>query len=222
MYIDLNKTLAAIGRCLQPEGETTPKQLRRMYELTYRLQSQVLAVIYDMEHFGGPAWQEQQAIAQAHSHGDNVERILTLTLDEPLPAMKRLTEAVEEHWKALLHEAISEAAAQGPLPFFEKAFVAIRIVTPRGSDNARVWDTSNRAIQIILNNLKGVFFHDDDMEHMAFSVTGEWGETGSTTIRILDFERVKSLWGLSDFLKKGAKPWAFENAMEDRFLRPTN
>ena len=42
------------------------------------------------------------------------------------------------------------------VPFFEKAFVAIHIVTPKGSDNARVWDTSNRAIQVILNNLKGV------------------------------------------------------------------
>ena len=31
-----------------------------------------------------------------------------------------------------------------PLPYFEKAFVEIEIVTPRGSNNARVWDTSNR------------------------------------------------------------------------------
>ena len=76
------------------------------------------------------------------------------------------------HWKAMLHAAISDAAAQGPLPYFEKAFVEIEIVTPRGSNNARVWDTSNRALQVILNNLKGIFFHDDDMEHMAFSVAG--------------------------------------------------
>ena len=62
-----------------------------------------------------------------------------------------------------------------PLPYFEKAFVTIRIVTPRGSHNARVWDTSNRAIQIILNNPKGIFFEDDNIEHMAFSVIGSWG-----------------------------------------------
>lgn len=71
--------------------------------------------------------------------------------------------------------AISEAARQDPLPYFEKAFVTIRIVTPRGSHNARVWDTSNRAIQIILNNPKGIFFEDDNIEHMAFSVIGSWG-----------------------------------------------
>ena len=66
--------------------------------------------------------------------------------------------------------------------------VEILIATPSGSDNTKVWDTSNRAIQVILNNLKGVFFPDDDLEHMAFSVTGCWTEeTGYTTIRISDF-----------------------------------
>lgn len=74
-----------------------------------------------------------------------------------------------------------------PLPYFEKAMVEIEIVTPRGSDNARVWDTSNRAIQVVLNNLKGIFFSDDDMEHMAFSVVGRWGEKGSTVIRVSAF-----------------------------------
>lgn len=106
--------------------------------------------------------------------------------------MKKLTEAVEEHWKAMLHAAISDAAAQGPLPYFEKAFVEIEIVTPRGSNNARVWDTSNRALQVILNNLKGIFFHDDDMEHMAFSVVGRWGEKGVTILRILDGEQINA------------------------------
>ena len=115
-----------------------------------------------------------------------------LKIDEPLPSMKKLTEAVEEHWKAMIHAAISDAAAQEPLPYFEKAFVEIEIVTPRGSDNARVWDTSNRAIQVILNNLKGIFFHDDDMEHMAFSVVGRWGEKGATILRISDDKQISA------------------------------
>lgn len=58
----------------------------------------------------------------------------TLTIGEPLPSIKRLTEAVEEHWKAMIHAAIEEAARQGRLPYFEKAFVQIEIVTPRGSN----------------------------------------------------------------------------------------
>ena len=58
MYIDLKKTLEEISRCLPKKGAPTPKQLRRMYELTLRLQSQELAVLYDMEAFGGPTAQE--------------------------------------------------------------------------------------------------------------------------------------------------------------------
>jgi len=69
----------------------------------------------------------------------------------------------------------------------------IEIITPRGSDNARLWDTSNRSIQVVLNNLKGIFFEDDNMEHMAFSVIGRWGEKGATIIRILDFDKSQQI-----------------------------
>lgn len=190
MYIDLKKTLATLDRCLPAKGEPTQKQLRRMYDLTLRLMSQELAVIYDGEAFGNPAGREQQTLAEQQSDGETSGGIVSLTIREPLPAMKKLTEAVEEHWKAMLHAAISEAAWQGPLPHFEKALVEIEITTPKGSDNARVWDTSNRAIQVILNNLKGIFFRDDDMEHMAFSVVGRWGKIpGETVIHIMDFDR---------------------------------
>ena len=72
-----------------------------------------------------------------------------------------------------------------------------RIITPRGSDNARLWDTSNRAIQVVFNNLKGIFFEDDDMEHMAFSVVGRWGEKGATMIRILDFDKLQQIRGIT-------------------------
>ncbi len=192
MYIDLRKTLAEIGECLPEKCVPTLKQLRKMYELTLRLQSQELAAIYDMEAFGSPAAQERRTLSQLHSGGENRNGVVTLKLDEPLPSMKKLTEAVEEHWKAMLHAAISDAARQGPLPYFEKAFVEIEIVTPRGSNNARVWDTSNRAIQVILNNLKGIFFHDDDMEHMAFSVVGRWGEKGVTILRISEDKQISA------------------------------
>ena len=192
MYIDLRKTLEEIGNCLPEKGAPTLKQLRKMYELTLRLQSQELAAIYDMEAFGSPAAQERRTLAQLHSGGENRSGVVTLRIDEPLPSMKKLTEAVEEHWKVMVHAAISDAARQGPLPYFEKAFVEIEIVTPRGSNNARVWDTSNRAIQVVLNNLKGIFFRDDDMEHMAFSVAGRWGGKGVTILRISDGERIRT------------------------------
>jgi len=35
-------------------------------------------------------------------------------------------------------------------------FVLIEITTPRGTKNTKVWDTSNRAINVIINNLKDI------------------------------------------------------------------
>lgn len=185
MYINLQKTMTEIERCVTFDKMPDIQHLHRMYGLSLRLQSQILAVIHDQEAFAPRAGQER--LAAAHSAGRNAGGVVTLKLRDPLPSMKILTEAIEEHWKDMLHHAIGEAARQGPLPRFEKAFVEIEIVTPRGSNNVRVWDTSNRAIQVILNNLKGIFFQDDDMEHMAFSVAGCWGNEGATTVRISDF-----------------------------------
>ena len=191
MYINLKKTTAQIDRCLPDSGEMDLARLHRMYELTLRLQSQLLAVIYDAETFQASATQKN--LAREYSHGVNGGSAITLTIHEPLPSMKKLTEAIEEHWKAMLHAAIGETARQGPLPYFEKAFVEIEIVTPKGSDNARLWDTSNRAINVIINNLKGIFFKDDNMEHMAFSVVGQWGEKGATIIRISELDKSRQI-----------------------------
>ncbi len=187
MNIDLKKTLAQIERKLVDGEPPDTGQLHKMYDLSLRLQSQILGLIRDCESFSAPV--EYERLAAAHSAGCHGNGILTLTLREPLPAMKKLTEAIEEHWKDMIHSAIKLASGQSPLPRFEKAFVEIEIVTPKGSNNVRVWDTSNRAINVVINNLKGIFFYDDDMEHMAFSVVGRWGEEGVTVIRISDFDR---------------------------------
>lgn len=182
MYINLQKTLTAIERCLAADSTAGISKLRMMYDLTLRLQSQLLGVIYDLESFSPTAGQE--CLAASHSGGTSENRVVMLTIHEPLPSMKYLTEALEEHWKAMIHAAIEEAAQQEPLPYFEKAMVEITVVTPRGRNNANIWDTSNRAINVIINNLKGIFFLDDNMEHMAFSVVGAWGEKGVTILRI--------------------------------------
>lgn len=202
MYIDLKKTLAAIERSL-PEGrEPTPKELRRSYDLVLRLRSQILAVIQDRESFTGAVWREQGSLAKQQSAGENGETAVTLILTEPLPSSKELTASLEEHWVELIHAAIHDAARQGPLPYFKKAFVEIEIVTPKGTHNAKVWDTSNRAINVIINNLKGTFFHDDDMEHMAFSVVGRWGEKGVTILRVSDFDQWRQV-GNGEFQQFG-------------------
>lgn len=192
MNIDLNKTLEAIRKALA-EKEPGIRELKRAYQETLRLQSQILASVYDMEAFGGKTYEKRPA--QEQSWGRNDRDVVVLSMQEPLPAMKRLTEAVEEHWKAMIHSAIGEAARRGPLPYFRKAFVEIEITTPKGSDNAKVWDTSNRAINVIINNLKGIFFEDNNMEHMAFSVVGKWGENGVTMIRVSELDESRQIRG---------------------------
>ncbi len=186
MYINTERTLASISRDLLKEKGPGIAELKRAYAQTLRLQSQLLSLIYDAEAFGRSVQEKPFAWEMARGANDGAEVILTM--QETLPSMKRLTEAIEEHWKAMIHGAIEQAARQGPLPHFKKAFVEMEIVTPRGSGNARLWDTSNRAINVVINNLKGIFFEDDNMEHMAFSVVGRWGEQGATTIRIRELD----------------------------------
>lgn len=188
MNIDPRKTLRAIEQCLPKGRASNLSELKRACRHTLHLYSQLLSAIYDAETFKCAA--SGSNYAQEQASGMNYGVSVVLTISEPLPSMKTLTEAIEEHWKAMIHVAIAETAQQGPLPHFKKAFVEIEIATTKGSDNARLWDTSNRAINVIINNLKGIFFEDDNMEHMAFSVVGKWGTEGVTTIRISELDVV--------------------------------
>jgi len=165
-----------------------PAQIEKAYELTLRLRSQLIAIQYDMEQFGTatttPAKEPTTPIFQTE------KKIVVLTIPEPLPARKELTSNVEEHWIQMIHDAIAQES-QTSLPYFKKAFVLIRILTPRGTNNKRVWDTSNRAINVVINNLKGIFFDDDDFEHMACGVVADWGEIGHTEIRICAIDELE-------------------------------
>lgn len=194
MYINLIKTLRAIERHLPEEREPTQEELRQAYLSILRLRSQVLAALRDREDFEGATGYRDDTVASQMSRGEVQGKVAVFTFQEPLPSQKELTVAVEEYWVDMLHTAFRKAAEQGRLPHFQKAMVEILVATPRGCDNTKVWDTSNRAIQIILNNLKGVFFPDDDLEHMAFAVTGSWtAGTGYTTVRVSDFNKSQQI-----------------------------
>ena len=188
MHIDLRKTLRMIEKQLPENAPIEPDQLEKAYELTLRLRSQLIAVRYDMEQFG------LAAVASAVEPVDQIpqteKKMIVLTIPEPLPARKELTSNVEEHWIQMIQNAIAKESKTS-LPYFEKAFVLIRIQTPRGTHNKRVWDTSNRAINVVINNLKGIFFDDDDFEHMACGIVADWGEIGQTEIRICSLEDLK-------------------------------
>ena len=188
MYIDLMKTLRKIEKLLPENQVRDTTQIEKAYELTLRLRSQLIAVRYDVEQFGAAAI--TPAIEPVEQASQTEKKMIVLTIPEPLPARKELTSNVEEHWIQMIHDAIAQESKTG-LPYFEKAFVLIRIRTPRGTNNKQVWDTSNRAINVVINNLKGIFFEDDNFEHMACGVIADWGEIGQTEIRICDLEALK-------------------------------
>lgn len=186
MYLNLKKTLNSIERALPQDGEPDLKKLEKAYEQTLRLRSQLLSVMYDIQQF----------VAAKEIHDEETEmellqrvskKLVTLVIPEPLPAVKELTSAVEEHWIEMIHKAIAEESKTG-IPRFKKAFVYIVIEAPRGTNNKRVWDTSNRAINVVINNLKGIFFKDDDFGHMACGIEAHWGENSRTEIRICELE----------------------------------
>ena len=184
MYINLRKTLTQIEKALPQEGVQDVIKLQKAYELILRLRSQIIGVIYDMKQYSEPSDNNSAKLENSNRN----KQMVTLIIPEPLPGMKELTAAVEEHWVTMIHDAIDKESRTG-IPKFRKAMVMIEITTARGTENPRVWDTSNRAINLIINNLKGVFFRDDDFEHMAFSVVAKWGEIGRTSIRICELSQ---------------------------------
>lgn len=188
MHIDLRKTLRMIEKQLPENAPIESDQLEKAYELALRLRSQLIAVQYDIKHFGMAAI--AHTVEPVDQFPQTEKKMIVLTIPEPLPARKELTSNVEEHWIQMIHDAIAQESQTG-LPYFEKAFVLIRIWTPRGSNNKRVWDTSNRAINVVINNLKGTFFKDDDFEHMACGVVANWGDIGCTEIRICALDELE-------------------------------
>ena len=181
--MELINSLDRIEKLLHQDAPDI-ESLRKAYDWTLRLRSQLLSTIYDYEQYGMAEAPSTEAAAPVTPQN---KRLVTLTINEPLPGLKELTAAVEDHWINMIHQAIFEESRTG-IPKFEKAFVMIEITTPRGSNNPKVWDTSNRAINVIINNLKGIFFRDDDFEHMACGIVAGWGENGQTTIRICELE----------------------------------
>ena len=187
MFIDLHKALERVEENLPKDRRITFEMLEKAYEQTLWLRSHILSVMYDMIDFGSAT---KRTIGEVLVSQTGSDKMVCLVMPEPLPGLKELTGTLEEHWTRMIHEAIAKQAKTG-IPRFEKAHVHIRITAPRGTNNSKVWDTSNRAINVIINNLKGIFFDDDDFEHMSCSIEASWGKIGMTEIRICSNKDLK-------------------------------
>jgi hypothetical protein len=187
VFIDLHKTLQRLEEYLPIDRKITFEMLEKAYEQTLWLRSHIIGIMYDMIDFGSAT---KRAVGEVSVPQTDSDKMVCLRIPEPLPGFKELTGTVEEHWTSMIREAIAQQAKIG-IPYFEKAHVHIRITTPLGTNNRKVWDTSNRAINVIINNLKGIFFDDDDFEHMSCSIEACWGKIGITEVRICDHKSMK-------------------------------
>lgn len=201
MFLNLKTTLKKIEKLITEANGIDEKKLTRAYEETLRLRSQLIGILDDIEEFAPMRQTENSSVPSPQTEMVD-KRVVVIKINEPLPALKELTEAVELHWVKLIHEAIAEESQTG-IPKFNKAFVLIEITTPKGTKNTKVWDTSNRAINVIINNLKGIFFDDDNFEHMACGIVADWGGNGETVIRVCELD---DLLGCAVFSAKTEKP----------------
>lgn len=55
--------------------------------------------------------------------------------------------------------------------------VSFWIIVIQGTINYKSRGLSNRAIKVVINNLKGIFFKHDDFEHMACGIEAHWVKT---------------------------------------------
>ena len=189
MFIDLHKTLDRIRENLPADRRVTFEMLEKAYKQTLWLRSHILGVMYDMIDFGSAS---KRIVGEVSVSQTDSDKMVCLVIPEPLPGLKELTGTVEEHWARMIHEAIAQQAKIG-IPRYKKAHVHIRITAPQGTNNSKVWDTSNRAINVVINNLKGIFFDDDDFEHMSCSIEANWGKIGMTEIRICDHKELSKI-----------------------------
>ena len=137
MNIKINKTMESLNGILS-NADLSHMDLCKAYEITTRLRSQLLGAIGEIETFDQP---EDLQLADILTTGINTEGIVTLTINESLPALKEMTSAIQDHWLNLVHIAIKKAASDRKLTYFQKAFVWIEISAPEGVNNKKLWDT---------------------------------------------------------------------------------
>ncbi len=194
MHLAPEKTADDICKLFKNSEEVDYATLKKVYSETLTLRSQVIGLMNDMEEYGyGGAPPPRKPSPQTHF----IEKqSVTLTIPEPLPAQRELSSALERHWVSMIQEAIAKEADTS-IPKWPKAHVLIDITTPRGTRNYQVWDVSNRAINMIINNLKGIFFKDDDFEHLSCEIQARWGGIGESKIHICAFEdrHNPEIWG---------------------------
>jgi len=109
-------------------------------------------------------------------------------IDHELPHKKSRDEQFEFVKK--MHDEITKLNQPR---MFDHAMVSIIVCIPSDCANNKIWDVDNRAINLILNNLKGIFFVDDNYSNVSLFVCGKKSKEPETVILIDTYSRCTAL-----------------------------
>lgn len=126
MNIEPNKILKAIERKLASVENVTLKDLHKAYDYATKLRSQILGLIYEKEYGFILGLNESKKLPELLTECVSDEISVTLTIHEPLPPLKELTGAMQEHWVELLQTAIGKAGETQKLPSFKKRLSGLK------------------------------------------------------------------------------------------------
>ena len=131
-------------------------------------------------------------------------KIVILEIFETLPHTKHRSDEFE-HWQELIHTAIESLVSKFEKPFFNRVHMGL-LVEMEKNPKFKAWDISNRAINFTINNLKGIFFPDDDVEHLSIISAGKWSDKSKTTILLGEFSTSFEAINISLFKFLGDAP----------------
>lgn len=119
------------------------------------------------------------------------DEILRISIPLDIPKIKTAyTPETRQWWYSMARNAVLKAKQEYPsLPFYDRAFVIVDIHSPSPVTSANNWDTANRACNLVFNGLKGLLFHDDSVDHMAYAVTGRIDQNRHTDIYLCHFQQ---------------------------------
>lgn len=185
---------------LQKDSKITPEKLMKLLEAMYFCSNalrnnisgaieylQLLAQLKDSSFPG--TWADETLFC---SDAEILENgIILIRIPEDLPKFsKELNLSCRKRWQGYIYHALKKLKMNhGILPYYGNAMIVIEVHSPSGVSGIYKWDVSNRTYNIIINDLKGLVFPDDNAINLIFAVAGVYDSDRQTLLYIGDFER---------------------------------
>lgn len=182
----------AVDKLLEMNTEKLGQQLSSLYIYTEQQKLLTLSVI-DRFHNAVPGGLVTDIFIHPVNQTGSCEMLedetLKISIPIDIPKIKTAyTSESRQWWYSMARNAVLKAKQEYlSLPFYDRAFVIVDIHSPSPITSANNWDTANRACNLVFNGIKGLLFHDDSVDHMAYAVTGRIDQTRHTDIYVCHY-----------------------------------